>query len=390
MLPAHRPLRRPRHAARSADAAGRQAGGAARRTTLVERVLAGLVEQGVADVVLNLTTGRRRSRARRRRRASRAARALFLGAAGARIGRRSAPGAAARSTSETFLIVNGDTLSTSRSAPMIDAHRESAPRSRWRSIAQSAPGSLQRHRPRRRGRVTGFAAERAGGRHAGTSSASRSADASVFAPLARRRRRETVGGIYRDARGGRGRRASAAGASRRRSSTSARRATTSRRPGSFAGSRRRSAVGRSGRRGRSVGARRRVRSSGRTRAVGAGADLEELHRDGGARVPSGLRARDVGDSPRRSAARAGDRGRDSRRRRPVSSSRRTSRVRARRSPLPSDGYPRSRTASIDAAWSCRSPATRPIAAISACCRRTASRSCWRSTRRRSTTPRCRS
>ena len=96
----------------------------------------------------------------------------------------------------------------------------------------------------------------------------------------------------------------------------------------------------------------------------------------GARVPSGLRARDVAILPA-DRARAGDRAeihdgvaaRLSFRLLPVSDS---------SLPAAVDGYLDRHRSSRRV--SCRSPATRPIAAIFASCRRRASRSCWRSTR----------
>ena len=95
----------PRHAARSAHAPRRQARRAARRTH-AHRARARLARDasGVRDVVLNLHHRPETIAGdRRRRRASRHARALLVGAAASRIGRRPAPRAAAPRLPTTFL-----------------------------------------------------------------------------------------------------------------------------------------------------------------------------------------------------------------------------------------------------------------------------------------------
>ena len=100
--------------------------------SLIERVLAGLVEQGVADVVLNLShrpetiTGLIGDGAHLGLRVRYSWEQPVLGSAGGP--RRALP----LVESETFLIVNGDTLSNVPLSPMIGVIASPAQRSRWR------------------------------------------------------------------------------------------------------------------------------------------------------------------------------------------------------------------------------------------------------------------
>ena len=142
--------------------------------TLIERVLAWLGAQGVARRrAESAPPARNHCGRRRRRRASRPARALFLGTA-ACSDRPAVRGTRCRcSTTDTFLIVNGDTLCDIALAPMLAAHRATGADVTMAVVPNPAPDHYNGIVLDDDDRVTG-SFRRGAQTAAGTSSASRS------------------------------------------------------------------------------------------------------------------------------------------------------------------------------------------------------------------------
>ena len=165
--------------------------------TLVERVLEGLERQGVRDVVVNLShrpetiTRLLGDGTQLGLRVRYSWEQPVLGSAGGP--RRALP----LLDADTFLIVNGDTLSDVAIAPMLDAHRKSGADVTMAVVANPRPDHYNGIVLDDRDRVTGFVpkGQAAGSWHFIGLQIVR---ASVFADIPDGTAAETVSGIYRE------------------------------------------------------------------------------------------------------------------------------------------------------------------------------------------------